>query len=77
MIAPASEEGMSVREADLQQYAGMIGEIADYYWMQPPAGEIFYLYTVRIGPSKEVVLYEDEIQRIHTAKSDRRSLKNK
>jgi hypothetical protein len=36
--------------------------VTDYYWVQPNAGRVFYLYTVKIGDSeKEIVLHEDEM----------------
>ena len=62
-VSPGSNQGFSVRDADLEQYAGMTGEITNCYWIRPPAGGAFYLYTVRIGTGyKEVVLYEDELE---------------
>ena len=65
-IAPMSKQSSHLpRDSDLHQYAGMTGEITNYYWMTPPTGNIFYLYTVRIGDSyKEIVLYEDEVRRV-------------
>ena len=64
-ITPVGEQSFSPRGSDLREYGGLTGEITDYYWIRPPAGEVFYLYTVRIGDSnKEVVLYEDELKRV-------------
>ena len=78
IVTPVSEQDLSTRDSDLQQYAGMTGEITNYYWTRPPTGEVFYLYTVRIGAgNKDIVLYEDEIQRVQTAKPSRRSLNDK
>ena len=78
IIMPVSEQGLSTRDSDLQQYAGMTGEITNYYWTRPPTGEVFYLYTVRIGAgNKDIVLYGDEMKPLQTAKSSRRSLKDK
>lgn len=52
----------SLRDCTIEPYAGQDGEVANYYWMVPPAGEVFYLYTIRVGDSyKEIVLHEDEI----------------
>ena len=64
-ITPLSRDSASPRDSDLQNYAGMTGEITNYYWIRPPAGDVFFLYTVRIGTEyKDIVLYEDEIERV-------------
>ena len=77
-IKPVSEQGLSLRDASLQKYSGLTGEITDYYWIKPPTGQLFYLYTVRIGTSNEdIVLYEDEIEYMLSKKSSRRSSKAK
>ena len=69
VIKPVSEQSLSSRDSALRQYAGLIGEIANYHWIRPPIGEVFYLYTVRIGTNnKEIVLYEDEIERVRSTK---------
>jgi len=76
VITPTGEESLSTRDSDVRQYAGRSGEITDLYWIQPPTGEIFYLYTVRIGTGdKDIVLYEDEIKPLTSAKPGRRNLK--
>ena len=73
VIKPVSEQSLSTRDSDVYKYAGLTGEIINYYWLRPPAGEVFYLYTVRIDSSnKEIVLYEDEIEIVRSAKSRRR-----
>ena len=65
VVTPVSKPGLSSRDSDVNKYAGLTGEIANYYWIRPPAGEVFYLYSVRIGNGyKEIVLYEDEIERV-------------
>ena len=47
----------------MEPYAGQSGKVTNYYWITPPSGEVFYIYTVRIGTGyKEVVLHEDEIE---------------
>ncbi|MFC2044736.1 hypothetical protein ACFLT8_06065 [Chloroflexota bacterium] len=62
IIKPVSEQSYSLREATILPYTGKTGTITNYYWMAPPAGQVFYLYTVRFGSSnKEIVLYEDEM----------------
>jgi len=56
-------QSLSARDSDIGQYAGQIGIVTDYYWIRPDAGEVFFIYTVKMGDSQEeIVLYEDEIQ---------------
>lgn len=75
-ITPVSKQSLSTRDSVLHQHAGQTGEIINYYWIGPPTGEVFYLYTVRIGTSnKEIVLHEDEIKRMKSKKPSRRTLK--
>ena len=77
-IKPVTEQSLSTRDSILRKSAGVTGEITDYYWISPPTGEVFYLYTVRIGSSnKDIVLYEDEIQQVPSTKPSLRSLKDK
>jgi len=67
------KQRLSARDSGLEQYAGQTGEVANYHWVSPPMGEVFYVYTVRIGTSnKEVVLHEDEIELMHRKTSGRR-----
>ena len=73
-VTPVSEKSLSPRDSDLRQYAGLTGEITNYYWLRPPAGEAFYLYTVRISTiNKDIVLYEDEIALVRSTKSSHRN----
>jgi len=75
-ITPVSKQSFSTRDSDLHQHAGLTGEIINYYWIRPPTSEVFYLYTVRIGTSsKEILLHEDEIERMQSKKPSRRTLK--
>ena len=76
MIKPVKERGLSVREAALSQYAGNIGTVVDFHWMRPPAGSVFYLYTVQAG-DKEIVLYEDEISPVFESNDRSRKVKRK
>jgi len=63
IITPVKSEHLSPRDSALEPFAGQGGEIVDYYWISPRRGEVFYIYTVRIGDSyKEVTLHEDEIE---------------
>ncbi|MFC1977173.1 hypothetical protein ACFLWS_02765 [Chloroflexota bacterium] len=53
----------SARDSDIGQYAGQSGTVTDYYSISPSRGEVFYIYTVKIGTNqKEIVLHEDEIK---------------
>ncbi len=63
VIRPGNNQPDPPRDCTIEPYAGQIGEVTDYYWLSPRAGEVFYLYTVRIGTSyDEIALYEDEIE---------------
>lgn len=63
IIRPVSDQPSSQREGDIDTYSGQTGEIADYYWISPRAGNTFYIYTVRAGAdNKELVLHEDELE---------------
>ena len=76
IIKPVNEQGVSLREAAILPYAGQTGTISNYHWIAPPTGEVFYLYTMRVGNSnKEIVLYEDEITYVSKTKSKSRKVK--
>jgi hypothetical protein len=63
IIKPVNEKGITRREYNVNEYAGQVGEIANYYWISPRTGQIFYIYNVRVGKErKEVVVYEDELE---------------
>jgi hypothetical protein len=63
IIQPVDEGAVSRRESDINLYAGQTGEISNYYWISPRTGQVFYMYSVRVGTDyKELVLYEDEIE---------------
>ena len=63
LINPVKNQSSSVRESDIEQYAGQSGIVTDYYWIRPSAGGVFYVYTVKIRDSqKEIVLHEDEMK---------------
>ncbi len=75
-IKPAGGKGISARENDVHRYAGQTGVITNYHWIEPPAGGVFYLYTVRIDRTeKEIVLYADEIERLRNPEKRSRRLK--
>ena len=63
IVRPVTERGASPREHNIVSYAGQTGEVANYYWISPRTGKIFFIYTVRLGrDQKPVVLYEDELE---------------
>ena len=63
IIQPVGEQGISQRENDINQYAGQVGKVSDYYWISPRTGQVFYIYNVSVGVNrKEVVVYEDELE---------------
>ena len=63
IIKPVKNQSLSARGSDIGQYADQSGIVADYYWIRPSAGEVFFVYTEKIGDSeKEIVLYEDEMK---------------
>ena len=57
------EHYTSTRDCAIDAYAGQIGEITNYYWINLRIGEVFYIYVVRVGTGhKEIALHEDEIE---------------
>ena len=63
VIQPVSEQGITAREDEINQYAGQVGKVADFYWISPRTGQIFFIYNVRVGKRKKpVVVYEDELE---------------
>lgn len=63
VIKPVNSQSLSPRDSSIEPYVGQIGEVAAYYWITPPAGKVFCIYTVRVGAGdKEIVLHEDEIE---------------
>jgi len=64
IIKPVNEKGITERENSVNQYAGQVGEVANYYWISPRTEQIFYIYKVSVGKNKnkEVVVYEDELE---------------
>ena len=64
IITPVEEQQFSPRDSDIKPYAGQVGEVTDYYWINLSMGaRVVYIYTVRIeSDSREFVLHEDEIE---------------
>jgi hypothetical protein len=62
-IKPADSGKISLRDCAIDEYAGQVGEIIDYYWLNTRNGEVIYIYTVRVGSGlKEIALHDDEIE---------------
>jgi hypothetical protein len=66
IIKPVNENGLTQRESSVNEYAGQMGEISNFYWISPRSEQIFYIYKVKVGKEKEmkkeIVVYEDELQ---------------
>ncbi len=63
LVKPVSDQALSLRDAALESFEGQAGEIVSFYSVSPAPGQVFYIYTVRVGSgSKRVVLHEDEIE---------------
>ena len=63
IVSQSKTQLPSARDSDIGQYAGQSGTVTDYYWIRPNRGEVFYIYTVRMGTGqKEIVLHEDEMK---------------
>ena len=62
IIQPVSEQGSTRRENEINQYAGQVGEVSNYYWINPRNSHIFFMYNVLVGEErKEIAVYEDEL----------------
>jgi spore germination protein GerM len=64
IIKPVNENGITARENSVNEYAGQVGEVSTYYWINPRNEQIFYIYRVKVGKEtkKEIVVYEDELE---------------
>ena len=63
IVRPVSEKGVTERDYNVNEYAGQVGEISNYYWISPRTGQVFFIYKVCIGKQKkEIVVYEDELE---------------
>lgn len=63
VIQPVNQGGVTERENEINQYAGQVGRVTDFYWISPRTEQIFYIYHVRVGKrKKEIVVYEDELE---------------
>ena len=64
IIRPVNEQGITARENSVNEYSGQVGEVTNYYWINPRNEQIFYIYRVKVGKDtkKEIVVYEDELE---------------
>ena len=62
-VKKIKSQSLSPRDSDIGQYASQSGTVTDYYWISPKRGEVFYIYTVKIGTGqRDIVLHEDEMK---------------
>jgi hypothetical protein len=62
IVRPVKHQAVPPKDADIGGYAGRMGKVVNYHWIQPSKGKTFYIYTVRLGDEmKEVILHEDEL----------------
>ena len=54
---------ISPRDSALESYAGRVGKVIDYHWLNMSGGAgVFYIYTVLLeAEQKEIVVHEDEL----------------
>ena len=63
IIKAVDEKGTTSREYSVNEYAGQVGEISDFYHISPGTDQVFYIYNVRVGKEKKnIVVYEDELE---------------
>ncbi len=63
IIKPLTLESGDPRHSVLNKYAGEVGTIADYYWIDTHLSGVFHTYKVKIGANdNEIVVHEDEIE---------------
>ena len=69
-IKQSDSQHLLARDCAIDEYAGQIGEVTNYYWISPRGGQVFYMYEVRIETGhKEIALHEDELEAYIEAKS--------
>ena len=63
IVKKLKSKSSGVRDSGVSQYANQTGIVTNYYFICPDWGEVFYIYTVKIGDGqKDIVLHEDEIK---------------
>ena len=62
-VRKLKSQSSDVRDSGISQYANQTGIVTNYYFIRPNWGDVFYIYTVKIGDGqKDIVLHEDEIK---------------
>jgi hypothetical protein len=62
IVRPVKYPNVPPKDADIDEFAGRMGKVVNYHWIQPTKGQVFYIYTVRLGEGlKDVILHEDEM----------------
>ncbi|MFC1872485.1 hypothetical protein ACFLYV_02040 [Chloroflexota bacterium] len=63
VVYPVDEVHDAVRGGYVNRLSGHVGQVKEYFWINPNPGSYFYVYTVKLGSgNEEVVLHEDEIE---------------
>ena len=63
VVKSNTSQSLSLRDCTIEPFVGQYGHITDYFWINPRANAVFYIYNVRVGEDyKEIALYEDEIE---------------
>ncbi len=63
IVKKLKSQSSDVRDSEISQYANQTGIVTNYYFLRPDWGEVFHIYTVKIGDGqKDIVLHEDEIK---------------
>lgn len=74
VVKPIDEKGATSREYNVNEWAGEVGEISDYYYINLRTGQLFFIYKVRVGKeNKEIVVYEDELEPVLWAENNQLS----
>lgn len=62
-VRKLKSQSTDVRDSGISQYANQTGIVTNYYFIRPNWGDVFHIYTVKIGDGqKDIVLHEDEIK---------------
>jgi len=63
IIKPPALKSPDSRHSALNTYAGQVGTIVDYYWINTHLSGVVYIYKVKVeAKDDEIVVHEDEIE---------------
>ena len=72
IVTPPKTKKSCTRYYELEPYVGQVGEVSNYYWISPNKGEVFYVYTIQMGPDNKVVaLHENELRTTYSVGTER------